>query len=153
MNEWINGTNRMLRYADAQRCSQHPRSGEYSWNFWVTEHCPHYTVYEVCTPWRHGAIIGPCQYQGTSLADQPLHGEILARPMRHYEAIYKIPLWLKSFIFICKNWFPKKNLESWLNSDLFRPLALVYRSKIALLRHTQNRLFSLFSGVFEHVLE
>ena len=72
-------------------------------------------------------------------------GVLLGSPILRYEAKNKRSWLFKSFLF---PW-----LDSWLNSDLFRPLALVSRSKIALLRHTQKRLFSLFSGVFEHVLE
>ena len=44
-------------------------------------------------------------------------------------------------------------MDSWLNSDLFIPLKLVCRSKIATLKHVQKTLKSLKMSVFEHVLE
>ena len=43
--------------------------------------------------------------------------------------------------------------DSWLISDLFRPLKLVCRSKIAILRHAQKHSFSVISGFFVYVLE
>ena len=40
-----------------------------------------------------------------------------------------------------------------MNSDLFRPLALVSRSEIAVLRHAQKTLKTVKISAFENVLE